>query len=180
MTYEVTIPEIPVAPPTRGSKTYEPPSPVVLKEKKGGKWKTVPKAPAKVKKDLKEKAKSRIDISGETGAVLSLPARCSESPGFYTASIYDAIGDVYLSMQFPRWEGPGMYPALAVNSLAALSVGNMGTTPMWETGQGSDAFSPSGIIYVDPGRWGIIEATMARTGGGHPQSVTVSGYWDCR
>ena len=83
-------------------------------------------------------------------------------------------------MQFPRWQGPGMYPALAVNSLAALSVGNMGTTPMWETGQGSDAFSPSGVIYVDPGRWGIIEATMAKTGGVYPQSVTVSGYWDCK
>ena len=79
VTYEIRIPEIPEAPPTRGSKTYEPPSPVLLKEKKGGKWKTVPKAPAKVKKDLKETAKSRIDISGETSAVLSLGARCSES-----------------------------------------------------------------------------------------------------
>ena len=183
VTYSVRLPEItPIGPePARRVKeTYKAPSPVILKEKKGGKWKTVPKPPSKVKTDLEDRPKTRVDITGETSAVLSIPARCSESPGFYTASIYDPLGDVYLSMQFPRWQGYGLYKAYAVNSLAALSVGNMGTTPMWETGQGDDAFSPSGEIYVDPGRWGRIAATMARTGGVYPQTVTVIGEWDCR
>jgi hypothetical protein len=180
--YTVRLPEITTIGPTparRAKETYKPPSPVILK-KKSGKWKTVPKAPGKVKKDLKDKPGGRIDITGETSAVLSVPATCGESPGYYSAGIYDPVGDVYLSLQFPRWHGYGTYPALAVNSLAALSVGNMGGTPQWETGQGNDAFSPSGEIYVDPGRWGIIAATMARTGGVYPQSVSVNGYWDCR
>lgn len=164
----------------REKKTYEAPSPVLLKKKKGGKWKTVPKAPGKVKKDLKEKPGGRIDISGETAAVLSIPASCTDSSDFYSAGIYDPVGDVYLSVQMPSYRGPGVYPALAVHSLASLAVGNMGGTPQWETGQGNDAFSPSGSIYVDPGGWGIIEATMARTGGVYPQSVLVSGFWDCK
>jgi hypothetical protein len=186
--YDVTLEELePIgeeeigAPGTarREKKTYEAPSPVILK-KKGGKWKAVPKPPAKVKKDLKGKAKSRIDITGETAAVLSIGATCGETSGFYSAGLYDSIGDVYLSIEFPSYKGPGIYPALAVNSLASLAVGNMGGVPQWETGQGDDAFSPSGAIYVDPDGWGIIEATMARTGGVHPQSVLVSGYWDCK
>ena len=181
--YDVKIPEVNVigespAASSRAKKTYEAPSPAVLKQK-GGKWKSVPEFPSKVKKDLKAKAGGRIDISGETAAVLSVPARCSESPGFYTASVYDKLGDVYLSMQFPSYTGPHTYPALAVRSLAALSVGNMGTVPQWETGQGNDAYSPSGELYVDSGGWGIIEATMAQTGGVYPQSVLVSGFWDC-
>jgi hypothetical protein len=163
----------------REKKTYPAPSPVILK-KKGSKWKPVPKPPSKVKKDLKGKPKGRIDITGETAAVLSVPANCGNAlTDDYRASVYDPVGDVYLSFQFPRYRGPGIYPALAVNSLASLAVGNMGGVPQWETGQGSDAFSPSGAIYVDPDGWGIIEATMARTGGVYPQSVLVSGFWDC-
>ena len=185
VTYKVTLEELePIGEEEIGSarrekKTYPAPSPVILK-KKGGKWKTVPKAPGKVKKDLKEKPGGRIDISGETAAVLSVPATCSDTADFYSANVYDPIGDVYLSIDIFNYRGHGMYPALAVNSVASLAVGNMGGVPQWETGQGSDAFSPSGVIYVDPGGWGIIEATMARTGGVHPQSVLASGYWDCR
>jgi hypothetical protein len=165
----------------REKKAYKAPSPVFLK-KKGSKWKTVPKVPGKVKKDLKGKPKTRIDITGETAAVLSVGATCSDTTtdDFYSASVYDPLGDVYLSMQFPTFNGPGVYPARAVHSLAALSVGNMGGTPQWETGQGYDAFEPSGALYVDPDGWGIIEATMARTGGVYPQSVLASGIWDCK
>jgi hypothetical protein len=190
VTYEVTLEELepigeeeigtPSAAAAREKKVYEAPVPEYLKKKKGGKWKTVPKAPSKVVKDLKGKGKGRIDITGETAAVLSIPATCTDDPDFYSAGLYDAVGDVYLSVQMPSYKGPGMYPALAVHSLAALSVGNMGGVPQWETGQGDDAFSPSGAIYVDPGGWGIIEATMARTGGVHPQSVLVSGFWVCK
>jgi len=191
VSYEVKLEELepigaeavgePVAAATRREKeTYPAPSPVVLKKKKGGKWKTVPKAPGKVKKDLKEKPGGRIDISGETAAVLSRPASCTDSGDFYHAGIYDPLGDVYLSVEFPSYRGPGVYNAFAVHSLASLAVGNMGGVPQWETGQGDDAFASSGALYVDPGGWGIIEATMARTGGVHPQSVLVSGYWDCR
>ena len=182
VSYSVTIPEVTTigpVPARRSSETYKAPSPAVL-EKKGGKWKTVPKAPGKVKKDLKAKPKARIDILGETAAVLSVPATCSDSPGFYSAGIYDPIGDVYLSIEIPSYAGHGTYPAMAVHAVAALAVGNMGGVPQWETGQGYDAFEPSGEIYVDPGGWGRIAATMARTGGVYPQSVTVRGYWDCK
>jgi hypothetical protein len=164
-------------------KSYPAPSPVLLKKKAGGKWKTVPKAPKKVRKDLKETPRSDIRISGEVSAHLTRAASCTESSGFYSAGIYHPASDTYLSVQIPSYTGPHRYPALAVHSLAALSVGNGGTVPQWETGQGNDAWSPSGEIWVDPGRWGIIEATMARipdAGGTYPQSVTVSGIWDCR
>ena len=184
VSYEVTIDEVNSdgSVSRRAPKTYPAPSPVILKKGKGGKWKTVPKAPNKVKKDLKEKPKSSIEISGDVSATLTRPANCSEGPGFYSASVYDPVGDVYLSIEFPSYTGPHSYPALGVHSVASLAVGNFGGTPQYETGQGNDAYSPSGELYVDAGGWGIIEATMARqpdAGGTYPQSVLVSGYWDC-
>jgi hypothetical protein len=188
VTYDVTLEELePIGEEEIGStgrarrerKTYEAPVPVFLK-KKGGKWKTVPKVPGKVKKDLKGKPKPRIDITGETAAVLSIQASCTDNPDFYSANVYDPVGDVYLSIDMFRYGGPGVYGAYAVNTLASLSVGNMGGVPQWETGQGDDAFASSGAIYVDPGGWGIITATMARTGGVYPQSVLVDGFWACK
>jgi hypothetical protein len=184
VTYEITIDEVSSARATarRAPETYSAPSPVILKKNKKGKWKTVPKAPAKVKKDLKEKPKSNIVISGDVSATLTRAANCTEGDGFYSASIYDPVGDVYLSIEFPSYTGPHTYPALGVHSVASLAVGNSGGTPQYETGQGNDAFSSSGELYVDAGRWGIIEASMAKQpdeGGTYPQSVFVSGYWDC-
>ena len=185
VTYEITIDEVTsarAANTRRAPETYSAPSPVILKKNKKGKWKTVPKAPAKVKKDLKEKPKSNIVISGDVSATLTRAANCTESDGFYSAGIYDPVGDVYLSIEFPSYTGPHTYPALGVHSVASLAVGNSGGTPQYETGQGNDAFSSSGELYVDAGRWGIIEASMAKQpdeGGTYPQSVFVSGYWDC-
>jgi hypothetical protein len=176
VSYSINIPEV------KAAKAYKPPSPVILKEGKGGKWKTVPKAPAKVKKDLKEKPRSNIRISGDVNTTLTRPASCTSSKGFYSASVYDRASDTYLSIQINRFTGFGNYPALGVRSLAALSVGNMGTTPQWETGQGNNAEAPSGAIYVDAGRWGIIEAGMAKIPDAttYPITVSVSGTFDCR
>jgi hypothetical protein len=164
------------------AKAYKAPSPVELKKGKGGKWKPVTKVPAKVKKDLKDKAKSDINISGDVSAHLTQAASCTRSSGFYSASVYDKARDIYLSMQFNRFTKFGFYPALGVRSVAALSVGNKGTTPQWDTGQGNDAEAPSGELYVDAGDWGIIEAGMAKIpdASTYPISVTVSGSWDCR
>ena len=185
VTYEVSIPEL-AAPRLlaagRETKPFKAPTPELLKESKGGKWKPVAKPPKKVKKDLKKKAKSDIGISGETSASLTSSAACTEDRDFYSAGIYNPAADVYLSIEMPSYTGPHAYPALGVHSLAALSVGNGGGPPQFETGQGNDAFADSGVIYVDAGGWGIIEATMARQpdeSGTYPQSVTVTGFWVC-
>ena len=164
------------------AKVYKP-APVILKKAKGGKWKPVSKAPVKVVKDLKATAKSAMNITGEVNASLTQPASCTSSRGFYSASIYDRGSDTYLSVQINRYTGPGWYPALAVRSLAALSVGNMGGPPQWETGQGNNAEAPSGSIYVDnSARWGLVLASMARVpdASTYPQSVEVNGSWACR
>jgi len=159
--------------------------PPELLKRKGGKWKAVlpSKAPKKVAKELKVKDRtSLIRISGDVDATLTRGATCN--PGDGTANIYDPASDLYLSIQFfdDTYKGPGRYPALSVRSVAGLYV-NSATELRWETGQSSDAFSPSGDIYAG-GTWGVIEATMARVNDGtdsqHPQSVTVSGSWACR
>ena len=74
VSYSVTIPEL--AASRRAPESMKAPSPALLKEAKG-KWKPVPKAPKKVKNDLKKKAKSDIVITGDVVAVLSRapPAR---------------------------------------------------------------------------------------------------------
>jgi hypothetical protein len=188
--YKVQIEELNSSPPpprtgtTRGAvKTYTPPAPEILKERKGSKWKTVPKVPKKVKKALKLKdPRSSIRITGEHTAFLTQPARCTDDGDFYSASVYDAGSDTYLSIEFhgDYYKGHGRYPALGVGSLAGL-YGNSGTVLVYETGQGNDALSPSGDIWVDEG-FGIIEASMARIpdeGGTYPQTVWVSGTWAC-
>ena len=165
------------------AKAYKAPSPVELKKGKAGKWKPAKKVPAKVKKDLKDKAKSDINITGDVTAHLTQGASCASNPGFYSASVYDRVRDIYLSIEFHRYHGPGFYPALGVLSVASLSVGNKGTASQWETGQGNNVDVPSGEFYVDPGGpWGIIEAGMAKNpdANTYPISVGVSGYWDCR
>jgi hypothetical protein len=176
VTYRIDIRQV------GSAKAYKAPSPVELKKGKGGKWKPVTKVPAKVKKDLKDKAKSDINISGEVTAHLTQGASCTQTPGFYVASVYDRTRDIYLRMEFNRYTGPGFYPARGVLSVATLAVGTKGTTPQWETGQGNNADAPSGELYVDPGPWGIIEAGMAKypDTNFYPISVNVSGYWDCR
>jgi hypothetical protein len=176
VTYRIDIPEV------KSAKVYKAPSPVVLKKGKAGKWKAATKVPAKVKKDLKDKAKSDINISGEVTAHLTQGASCTKTPGFYTASLYDRARDIYLRMEFNRYVGPGFYPAMGVLSVATLAVGNKGTTPQWETGQGNNADAPSGELYVDAAPWGIIAAGMAKypDANFYPISVNVSGFWDCR
>jgi hypothetical protein len=176
VTYRIDIREV------KAAKVYKAPSPVVLKKGKGGKWKPTTKVPAKVTKDLKDKAKSDIKISGEVTAHLTQGASCTQTPGFYVASLYDRARDIYLRMEFNRYTGPGFYPARGVLSVATLAVGTKGTTPQWETGQGNNADAPSGELYVDPGPWGIIEAGMAKypDANFYPITVNVSGYWDCR
>jgi hypothetical protein len=184
VSYSVTIPELSSSRPVVGRLAPEgvkAPSPALLKEAKG-KWKPVPKAPAKVKKDLKKKAKSDIVITGDVVAVLSRGASCSPGRMFYSAGILDPGSGTYLSLEFPSFRGPGVYPALGVHSVAALSVNNNGV-PQYTTGQGNDAFSPSGFLYVDRDGWGLIGATMAKEpdeGGTYPQSVEVEGHWVCR
>jgi hypothetical protein len=165
----------------RGAEKLVAPSPALLKEAKG-KWKPVAKAPAKVKKDLKKKAKSDIVVTGDVVAVLRRGASCTQDSGFYSAGILDPGSGTYLSVEFPSFHGPGVYPALGVRSVAALSVYNNGV-PQYTTGLGGDAFSPTGILYVDPSGWGIVDATMAKEpdeGGTYPQTVDVEGHWDCR
>jgi hypothetical protein len=158
------------------------PPPVILKQGKGRKWKTVPKAPAKVEKDLKVKArKSSILISGDFSALLTRPASCTESGGFYTAGIYDPAIDLYLSIQIPQYVGHGWYPARAVGSVAGL-YSDSGTVLRYETGLAHDATAPSGDILAEAG-WGFIGAGMARTPpeeGTESNTVTVSGVWECR
>jgi hypothetical protein len=177
--YTIRIEELQV----KSTKKYKPPSPAILKEGKGGKWKPASKVPKKVKKDLKDAPKSNIRISGDVGATLTRPASCTQSKGFYSASVYDRAADIYLSIEINRYTGPHEYPALSVRSVATLAVGNNAGTPQWETGQAHDAFASSGEIWVDEGRWGIIEAGMARTPpdeSTESNTVVVSGFWDCR
>jgi hypothetical protein len=176
--YSVTIPELGSA--RRAPEVVKAPTVALLKEAKG-KWKPVPKAPKKVKKDLKKKAKSDIVITGDIVDVLTRSAACSESSDFYDAGIINHGSGTYLSVEFPTYRGPGVYPALGVHSVAALSVNNNGV-PQYTTGLGNDAFSPSGFLYVDEG-WGMIGATMAKEpdeGGTYPQTVDVEGRWVCR
>lgn len=174
--------DIPAPQRPAAAKVYKP-IPEVLKKGKGGKWKGPVKPPKKVKDDLKAKsARSEIRISGDVNVTLTRAAQCT--PGSGSASIYDPASDIYLSIQFHQdaYTGPGKYPALSVRSLAGIYV-NSATELRWETGQSSDAFAPSGEIYVDGGGWGIIEASMARVNDGTdtfaPQSVVVSGTWAC-
>jgi hypothetical protein len=166
-------------PPRRAPVEYAPAVPDLLKKSKKGKWKLAGKVPDKVKKDLKYKPRSDIQVTGEITAFLTQPATCGVSGNFYSASVYDKDTDTYFSVQIPRFGGYGAYQAFSVNSLAVLSQGNLGTEPQWETGQGSNAFEPSGDMWIGS-RSGVIEASMARVGGGQPQSVWVSGGWSCR
>jgi hypothetical protein len=164
---------------TSGPTKYTPP-PVILKEGKG-KWKTVPKAPKPVKKDLKVKdPRSDIVISGEVSAVLTRPASCTDSGDFYSAGIYDPEIDLYLSIEIPQYAGHGWYPARGVGSVAGL-YSNSGTVLQYETGQAHDAFASSGDILAEGG-WGIIEAGMARTPpdeNTQSNTVSVNGTWAC-
>lgn len=158
------------------------PIPQLFKQNKAKKWKPVEKAPSKVKKDLKAKGKTDIKITGDVVAFLHDPASCSGGGGFYSAGVYDKLGDVYLSAEFPGWRGYGSYEALSVKSVATLAVGTGGTSYQYETGQGGDAFASSGTLYVDRG-WGLISAGMAHvpdSGGTYPISVDVTGFWICR
>lgn len=177
--YEVT----PSAPgPARLTSPVPAPIPQLFKEAKSGKWKPIAKAPGKVKKDLKAKGKTDIRISGDVVAFLHDRASCSGGAGFYSAGVYDKLGDVYLSAEFPAWHGYGGYDALGVNSVATLAVGTGGTSYQYETGQGGDAFASSGVLHVDRG-WGLIDAGMAHvpdSGGTHPISIDVDGFWVCR
>jgi hypothetical protein len=180
VTYSVSI-DPAAAARRRGMENVKAPAPALLKESKG-KWKPVAKAPGKVKKDLKSKAKSDIVVTGDVVAVLRRGASCSGGGGFYSAGILDPGSGTYLSVEFPSFHGPGVYPALGVHSVAALSVNNNGV-PQYTTGQGGDAFSPTGILYVDAAGWGLIDATMAKepdSGGTYPQTVDVEGAWACR
>ena len=176
--YSVTIPELGSS---RAPETMKAPTLALLKEVKG-KWKTVPKAPAKVKKDLKKKAKSDIVITGDITDVLTRGAACSEGGGFYGAGVINPASGTYLSVEFPSYRGPGVYPALGVHSVAALSVNNNGV-PQYTTGLGNDAFASTGFLYVDDNGWGQIGASMAKEpdeGGTYPQTVDVDGHWVCR
>jgi len=182
VTYTSNVREL-ERPPAQSAKAVKAPSPVVLK-KAGAKWKAVAsgKVPKKVKSDLKKKAVSDLRISGDVNVHFTQPASCTQSGDFYSASLYDRGRDIYLSIQINRFRGFGFYPALAVRSLASLAVGNNATTPQYETGQGNDAFAPSGEIYVDKGGWGIIEAGMSKIPDEqtYPETISVSGTFDCR
>ncbi len=182
VTYTSNVREL-ERPPAQTAKAVKAPSPVVLK-KSGAKWKAVAsgKVPKKVKSDLKKKAVSDLRISGDVNVHFTQPASCTRSGDFYSASLYDRGRDIYLSIQINRFRGFGFYPALAVRSLASLAVGNSGTTPQYETGQGNNAEAPSGEIYVDKGGWGIIEAGMSKIPDEqtYPETISVSGTWDCR
>jgi hypothetical protein len=187
VSYAVTI-EDPTSSPRsdaaigrRGGTKTPAPTPVILKEKKGGKWKTVPTAPDKVKKDLKVKdPKSDIQVSGDHSASLTRAASCSDGGG---AGIYDPGTDTFLDIQFHGnyWKGPGAYPALSVGSVAGL-YGTSGQVLVFETGQPNDAFASSGVIYVDRDGWGLIDAYMspAEPGSSAGNNVLVRGYWVCR
>lgn len=158
------------------------PVPQLFKRTGSDRWKSAAKVPGKVKKDLKAKADSDIRIAGDVVAFLHARATCGGRGGFYSAGVYDKLGNVYLSLEFPAWHGYGGYEALGVNSVATLAVGTGGTSYQYETGQGSDAFASSGVLYVDRG-WGLIDAGMAHVpdaGGPHPISVDVDGFWVCR
>lgn len=181
--------EVVISPPSsaatsleRVGKAVKAPIPELFKKKPSGKWKPVPSAPKKVKKDLKAKGKTNIAITGDVVAFLHQRASCVENdPTFYSAGVYDKLGDVYLSVEFPSYRGPGAYDALGVHSVASLAVGTGGTSYQYETGQGNNAFAPSGYMHVDEGGWGIIEAGMARVPGEetYPITVGVGGYWVC-
>ncbi len=181
VSYEIVVPSPPGE--ARLSAATAAPIPVLLQEKKPGKWKPVTKAPSKVKKDLKAKGKTDIKITGDVVAFLKDLGACSVSSGFYSAGVYDKLGDVYLSLEFPSWNGFGPYDALGVKSVATLAVGTGATSYQYETGQGGDAFASSGSLYVDQFGWGEIDAGMAHVpdgGGTYPITVGVSGKWVCR
>ena len=180
VSYTSNVPDGQVA-TARAAKVYRP-APVMLRKGSTGKWKAISTgtAPAKVRSDLNVRSpRSDIRITGEVDATLTRAARCTAGGG--SASIYDPASDLYLSIQFHQdaYTGPGFYPALGVRSLAGLYT-SQATVLQWQTGQGNDAFAPSGTIYVEGG-WGLIEATMARVADGqtHPQSISVSGTWAC-
>ena len=185
VSYDVDVGE-PPAGRASGRRDHVPtefdPPPAILKSKKGGKWKVVPKAPEKVMKDLKVKErKSSIVISGDVSATLTRPASCSDGGGFYSAGIYEPSIDLYLDIQIPQYTGHGWYPARAVGSVAGL-YSHSGTVLQYETGLAHDATSPSGDILAERG-WGFIGAGMART---PPEedtasnTVTATGVWECR
>ena len=163
----------------RGGSKYAAPAPAIEKKLKGKKWKTVPKAPGKVKKDLKLKSpKSSIQVSGDHTAFLSRPASCGGGDG--GASIYDPGSDTYLSIDFhgDSWLGPGWYGAYAVRSVAAI-YGSQGQVLLYESGQSNDAFAASGRIYADYG-WGLIFTDMSPPPPTtRPNSVQVNGEWIC-
>jgi hypothetical protein len=177
--YSIAI-EDPTAPRARrGGSDYAAPTPAIEKKVKGKKWKTVPKAPKKVKKDLKLKdAKSDIRVSGAHSALLTRPASCSGDDG--GAGIYDPGSDTYLSVGFfgRSWSGPGWYGAYAVGSVAAI-YGSQGQVLLYESGQSNDAFAASGRIYADYG-WGLIFTDMSPPPPtSSPNSVHVEGEWIC-
>lgn len=181
VSYEVVVPD--TSPTARLRPPVTAPIPALFEKTKAGKWKPTGKAPKKVIKDLKAKGRTDIRITGDVVAFLHDRASCATRRRFYSAGVYDKLGDTYLSLEFPRWRGYGAYEALGVNSVATLAVGTGGTSYQYETGQGADAFASSGLLYVDSGRWGLIEAGMAHVpdaGGTYPISVGVSGYWVCR
>ena len=163
----------------RGGSEYSAPTPAIEKKAKGKKWKTVPKAPKEVKKDLKLKSpKSNIQVSGERSAFLSRRASCSGGDG--GAGIYDPGSDTYLSIQFNgnSWSGPGWYGAYAVRSVAAI-YGSQGQVLLYESGRSNDAFAASGRIYADYG-WGLIFTDMSPPPPeNRPDSVQVNGEWVC-
>lgn len=153
------------------------PTPVVMK-KKGKSWVKASKVPAKVKKDLKKSAaKSNISITGDITATLTRGAVCSSGG----VNVYDPAQDILLSMQLFTSKGPGNYPAKGVGTVVGI-YRNSGTELAYESGQPTDANSPSGFFYIDPGRWGIIDADLAvpPTSTTNPLSVFVKGTFDCR
>jgi hypothetical protein len=181
VTYTKNVRE-PVRPSARAATVYKPP-PVILK-KTGSKWKGPAKPSSKAKKDFKVKAASSdVRITGALTATLTKAATCDAKTG--SASIYDKARDIYFSVQFHgtgegSYSGPGFYPALSVQSIAAIYTNKTGTLA-YETGQPNDAFSPSGEIYVDRG-WGFLSAGMARPpdeGGNYPLNVSIDGTWNC-
>ncbi|HEX6117075.1 MAG TPA: hypothetical protein VFY99_08230 [Solirubrobacterales bacterium] len=185
--YEVDVGEPPAARGDTARTSHVPtefaPPPVILKQGKGDKWKTVRKAPEKVKKDLKVKSrKSNIVISGEVSALLTQPATCTDDEGdFYSVGIYDPAIDLYLSIDIFQYARHGWYPARAVGSVAGL-YSDSGTVLRFETGLAHDAYAPSGEILAKAG-WGFIGAGMARTPpeeGTESNTVQVTGTWECR
>ena len=180
--YEVAVEPPPTSRGLVAAPTVYKPPPAILKAAKGGKWKTVAKAPAKVLKDLKVKPrKSLVEISGDFTATLTQPATCTDSGDFYSAAIYDKDIDLYLSIQIFQYAGHGWYPARSVGSVAGL-YSDAGTVLRYETGLAHDAFTSTGDILAKGG-WAYIGAGMARTPpeeGTESNTVIVRGVLECR